>query len=74
MQMITVEIKNKKALNLLKDLEELDMIKLHKSESEKTEKEKSSKYRGFMSTEAADALLKHTEESRKEWEERFPTK
>lgn len=74
METVTVELKNKKALKLLKELEELNIIRLHKPEEEKNVKDKASKYRGFLSKDAADALLKHTEESRNEWEERFPTK
>ncbi len=74
METVTVELKNKKALKLLEELEELDIIKLHKTEDKKPTQDKASKYWGFMSKQNADALLKHTEEGRNEWEERFPTK
>ena len=74
METVTIEIKNKKALNLLKELEELDIIKIYKSEEKVSTKDKAAKYRGCISVDTADALLKHTEESRSEWEERFPTK
>lgn len=74
METVTIELKNKKALQLLKELEKLDIIKLHRPEEKKNVKDKASKYRGFLPADAADALLKHTEESRNEWEERFPTK
>lgn len=74
METVTVEIKSIKAMKLLKDLENLNIIKIHKSREKQVKKDKASKYRGFMSTANADHLLKHVEESRNEWEERFPTK
>lgn len=74
METVTVEIKSNKAMKLLKDLENLDMIKIHKSRGKQDTKDKAAKYRGFMSAANADHLLKHVEESRNEWEERFPAK
>ena len=74
METVTVEIKSSKAMKLLKDLENLDIIKIYKSREKQDTKDKASKYRGFMSAASADHLLKHIEESRNEWEERFPTK
>jgi hypothetical protein len=74
METVTVEIKNKKAMNLLKELEDLEIIKIHKSEEKPVTKDKASKYRGRISSPNADTLLKQSEESRNEWEERFPTK
>ena len=71
METVTVEIKNNKAMKLLKDLENLDIIKIHKTEEKLN---KASKYRGSISKKSADRLLKHIEVSRNEWEERFPTK
>lgn len=74
METVTVEIKNSKAMKLLKDLENLDMIRIHQS-AQKTEiKDKASKYRGSISAESADRLLKHVKEMRNEWEDRFPAK
>ena len=73
MEIIKVELKNNRALKLLEDLEELDIIKLHKVSEKKDGKDKASKYRGPLSPDTADALLKYTEESRNEWETRFPT-
>ena len=74
METVTVEIINTKAMNLLKELEELNIIKIHKSEKNSLAKDKSSKYRGRLKSGHADRLLKQVEESRNEWEERFPTK
>lgn len=71
METVTVEIKSNKAMKLLKDLENLNIIKIHKSDEKQ---DKASKYRGSISAKSAEGLLKHVEESRNEWEERFPTK
>ena len=71
METVTIEIKSNKAMKLLKDLENLDIIKIHKSDEKKN---KASKYRGSLSKKSGIELLKHVEESRNEWEERFPTK
>lgn len=74
METVTVEIKSSKAMKLLKDLENLDIIKIHQSEQKSSTKDKASKYRGSISKESADELLKHVDEMRNEWEERFPSK
>ena len=74
MEIVTVEIKSSKAMKLLKDLENLNIIKIHQSEEKPQTKDKASKYRGSISVESADHLLKHVQEMRGEWEERFPTK
>ena len=55
-------------------MEQQDIIKLHKNEVKITTKDKATKYRGFLSTDKADALLKHVEGSRNEWDERVPLK
>ncbi len=73
METVTIEIKNSKAMKLLEDLENLDIIKIH-SEEKRISKDKASKYRGSISSATADNLLKHVEKVRNEWEERFPTK
>jgi hypothetical protein len=74
METVTIEIRSSKAMKLLKDLENLDIIKIHQSEEKQKTKDKASKYRGSISSAAADDLLKHVEKTRDEWEERFPTK
>lgn len=74
METVTVEIINTKAMKLLKELEELDIIKIHNSKINQNSKEKSLKYRGRLKSSTANRLLKEVEKSRKEWEERFPTK
>ncbi len=74
METVTVELKTKNALKLLEEMEQQDIIKLHKNEVKITTKDKATKYRGFLSTDKADALLKHVEGSRNEWDERVPLK
>lgn len=74
METVTIEIKSSKAMKLLKDLENLNIIKIHQSEEKPETRDKASKYRGSISTATADDLLKHVEKIRNEWEERFPTK
>jgi len=61
-------------MTLLKDLENLDIIKIHLSEDKLDSEAKSSKYRGSISSSTADQLLGHVEKLRNEWEKRFPTK
>jgi hypothetical protein len=74
METVTIEIKSSKAMKLLKDLENLDIIKIHQSEKKPKTKNKASKYRGSISSAAADDLMKHIGKTREEWEARFPTK
>ncbi|MEO8853257.1 MAG: hypothetical protein ABI359_05735 [Ginsengibacter sp.] len=71
METVKIEIKSSKAMKLLKDLENQDIIKIHKSDEKQ---DKASKYRGSISPKSADQLLRHLEKSRNEWDERFPTK
>ena len=73
METVTVEIKSSKAMKLLKDLENLDLIKIYQSDDKQERKDKVNKYRGSISSETTDNLLKHVQEIRNEWEERFPT-
>ena len=46
---------------------------LNEDEPKKTDIKLSSKYRGRLSSEEANELRKHVEQSRNDWEERFPT-
>lgn len=72
--MVTVEIRNEKAMNLLKELEDLDIIKIHATIKKERSGSKAEKYRGRLSKATADNLLKHVAENRNEWKKRFPTK
>lgn len=46
METVTVELKSNKAMKLLKDLESMDLIKIHQSERIFEAKDKASKYKG----------------------------
>ena len=46
---------------------------LNEDESLKTDIQLSTKYRGKLSSEYANELRKHVEQSRNDWEERFPS-
>jgi hypothetical protein len=73
METVTIEIKSSKAMRLLKDLERLDIIKIHQSAEKPATKDKASKYRASISPEDADQLMGHVKEIRNEWDERFRT-
>lgn len=67
---IVIEIKSQEALPLLKELEKLQWIKL--KEPLHTESlPLSQKFAGKLSKETADALHKHTAESRSGWNRDF---
>lgn len=71
MEIISVELKNKKALNLLKELEDIGLIKLLSSDTNSNaQRPKPSQLKGFLSEKTANALLKHIKKSRDEWENR----
>jgi hypothetical protein len=62
-----IELTNHKAIKLLRDLEELKLIKVLK-ENVAQPKKLSDKYRGSISKEDGESLLKHIEESRNGWD------
>lgn len=74
METVTVEIVNRKAIKLLRELEELQIIRICSPGKTSSSKNKASRYRGHLKASTANRLLKDVEESRNEWEERFPTK
>jgi hypothetical protein len=66
METMIVELTHKRALQLLRDLEALDIIKLH----DNTEVQKprlSAKYRGILSKEESQDLSVHISHMRNEW-------
>jgi len=67
MKTVTLDILNEKALNLLKDLELLNLIKFRKEEKVAPSKIKlSDKYRGIISKEQGQDLKLHIKETRNE--------
>lgn len=67
METMLIELTNQKAAKLLKDLEELKLIRVLKKETS-TPAKLSTKYRGVLSEKQGQALNKHIQEMRNEWE------
>jgi len=66
---LTIEIKNSKAYQLLKSLEDLNIIKvIDQTKTSKTDLVK--KYAGKLPFEVADELENYVNESRSEWNQR----
>ena len=63
---ILVQLTDPKAIGILREMEELHLIKVMK-ESVPTEMKLSDKYRGVFSKEDAQSFTEHTQEIRKEW-------
>ena len=66
MQIITVELLNNKALALLKELEQLNILRVLVTKEQGGKPKR--KWAGTISKETAQQMLKHTNQSRKEWE------
>ena len=69
METMLIELTNHKAAKLLHDLEELNLIKVIKTDVKPVEK-LSEKYAGKLSPEVADELQTYVTESRNEWNKR----
>ena len=69
METVLVQLTNAKALTLLKDLEDLNIIKLISKSVSKKEKI-SEKYAGKLPTYVAEEFQNYVSESRGEWEKR----
>ena len=67
METVTVLLLNKKALNLLKQLEELNLIKLLEENADPDQK-LSDRFAGKLSDDTAEKLHKYVKQSREEWE------
>ncbi len=69
METITVEIINRKALSLLKDLEDLNLIRIQNHKEPLPVKEKlSQRFAGKLSVQTGNELEEHVSKSRNEWE------
>lgn len=69
MQTLTIEILNKKAINLLKDLEALQLIRVKtEPEKKKTSPVKYEIYKGSMSKQTVAEVNKQLDELRESWE------
>lgn len=67
METVLIQIKNRKAYKLLKDLEGLSIIKVLKRSVQSNQK-LSEKYAGKLPSDIADELQNYTDQSRKEWD------
>lgn len=64
---LLIEIKNDKARNLLRDLEELNIIEVIK-ENIVSKKSMSERFKGFLNKEDGENLKNHIAKSRQEWD------
>lgn len=65
---IIVEYSDSLALKLLQDLEQLKIVRLFPIKEENKPTPKKRKWAGTISAATAEALHKHIENTRKEWE------
>lgn len=70
MTTVTLDILNDKALNILKDLEMLNLVRFRnkKKEDASAKTKLSDKYRGVLSKEQGERLNLHVKQMRSEWE------
>ena len=68
MTTITVDILDDKAINLLKDMEALKIIKLHPDKPEKSLANLASKYSGVMTKQSLEEIDKQLNDFRNEWD------
>lgn len=72
MQTLTIEIYEAKGLDLIKDLEALNIVRVIEDHQLKTPKIKLSElFRGSITPEEADKLNEYVKQSREEWERPF---
>jgi hypothetical protein len=64
---ILIQLTNQKAAGLLRELEELNLIKVLKENLEPAKTKLSEKYKGFISKEDGLELCDHTKQMRGEW-------
>lgn len=64
---ILIQVTNPKAIGLIHELEELNLIKVLKEENLPVKSKLSDKYRGIITKEQGEDLNKHIEQMRNEW-------
>ncbi len=67
-QTITLDIINEKAFNLLKDLEQLHLIRLHKDTEPQDSKKPIANFKGKMTKQPVATIEQQLNELRNEWE------
>ena len=68
METLTIKIKDKKALKLIHDLEDLNLIQVVSSDIKKPAKKLSEILSGSISTEQADIMRLELKQMRDEWQ------
>ncbi len=68
MRTVTIDILNEKAMNLLRDMELLQLLRLRKDKIEKNQNVDWSKYKGAMSKQPLDEINSQLAKLRDEWE------
>jgi hypothetical protein len=63
-----IEVTNRKAVQLLRELEELHLIKVLKEDSPAAHVKLSDKYRGIINKEQGQNLNEHIKQMRSEWD------
>ena len=69
METLTIEIREPRGLDLIKDLEALNVLKIIKKDSAKIKL--SDIFRGCLTAEEGDKLNEYVKQSRDEWERNF---
>jgi hypothetical protein len=64
---MVIQLTNQKAIRLLHELEELNLIKVLKENIEPVKTKLSVKYKGFISKEEGQQLNDHIKQMRSEW-------
>lgn len=68
METLTIKIKDSKALKLIHDLEDLNLIQVVGSDIKKSATKLSAILKGSISAEEADTMQKELKQMRNEWE------
>lgn len=68
MQSVTIDILNSKALVLLKDLEDLHLIRMHNEARDVSRVDWVTKYKGAMSQQSISSVDEQLDKLRAEWD------
>lgn len=77
MKTIMIDILNEKAINLLRELEALNLIKMLNKDVKPSLKEippvkkKASDYKGIIPAEVGEKMQEHVRQSREKWQDRI---
>ena len=69
METIHIQVINQKAVELLRDLEEIQWIKVLEEKVEPVKMKLSEKYRGILTKEQGQKLNEHIKQMRSEWDD-----